>query len=88
MKEYLGDSVYAAIDTDGVVLTTENGIVATNTIYLENDVLDNLILFARNVAKYNCVEWQAEMSSGCEGYRHMETGEWVYKEELEKYRNT
>jgi hypothetical protein len=39
-KTYVGDAVYADIDTAGrVVLTTENGIEATNTIVLEPEVL-------------------------------------------------
>lgn len=38
-KLYIGDGVY--VDTDGyhIVLTTENGIEVTNTIYLEPEVL-------------------------------------------------
>lgn len=38
-KTYLGDGVYAAIEEFGLVLTTENGIEATNTIVLEPAVL-------------------------------------------------
>lgn len=38
-KVYLGDGVYANYDGYMVVLTTENGISATNTIYLEPEVL-------------------------------------------------
>ena len=42
-KSYLGDAVYADCDGCGVViLTTENGIRATNTIYLEPGVVDKL----------------------------------------------
>lgn len=50
-KTYLGDGVYADVDhqVDGqgqmVVLTTENGIRATNTIYLEPEVVGALIGF-------------------------------------------
>ncbi len=43
MKEYLGDAVY--IDDGnfgGVVLTTSNGVVDTNTIHLDDSVLKNL----------------------------------------------
>ncbi len=45
-KEYLGDGVY--VDHDGVhiVLTTENGIEATNTIYLMADVYTQLQAWA------------------------------------------
>lgn len=43
-KEYLGDGVYVLIDEDGrIVLTTENGLETTNTIYLEPEVVKNLI---------------------------------------------
>jgi len=40
MKEYLGDGVYAEMDRYGsLVLTTEDGIRATNRIVLEPEVL-------------------------------------------------
>jgi len=39
-RAYLGDGVYAYVDDfGGVVLTTEDGVKATNTIILEPDVL-------------------------------------------------
>ena len=38
-KVYLGDAVYGSFDGYYVVLTTENGIRATNTICLEPEVL-------------------------------------------------
>lgn len=41
-KVYLGDGVYAYYDGYGVILTTENGIAVTNTIYLEPEVLKAL----------------------------------------------
>lgn len=37
--DYLGDSVYADFDGHGIILTTENGIEASNTIVLEPSVL-------------------------------------------------
>lgn len=48
-KTYLGDGVYAeAYDHAlGVILTTENGIETTNTIYLNPQVLDALGQFVR-----------------------------------------
>jgi len=47
-KTYLGDGVYAQIDDAGqVVLTTEDGLRATNTIYLEPAVLDALLTYLR-----------------------------------------
>jgi hypothetical protein len=42
-KVYLGDAVYAAIDRGDLVLTTEDGIRATNTIVLEPAVLRALL---------------------------------------------
>lgn len=47
MKAYLGDAVYADFDDDfddrcRVILTTNDGISDTNTIYLEPEVLDAL----------------------------------------------
>ena len=41
-KVYLGDSVYADFDGFGIVLTTENGQGASNTIFLEPSVLASL----------------------------------------------
>ena len=35
LKAYIGDGVYVDFDGFGLVLTTENGLIATNTIYLE-----------------------------------------------------
>jgi hypothetical protein len=46
-KEYLGDAVYAAQDDYGLVLTTENGISATNTIVLEPEVLEALLAYLK-----------------------------------------
>lgn len=39
LKDYLGDGVYADFDGYAIILTTENGIETTNTIYLEPSVL-------------------------------------------------
>lgn len=48
-KHYLGDGVYAYYDGWHVILTTENGESITNTIYLEDEVLYNLLQYcARN----------------------------------------
>lgn len=56
MKTYLGDSVYAEYDNaqvesgpDVLTLTTENGEGPTNTIYLESEVFENLILFVNKI---------------------------------------
>lgn len=46
MKTYVGDSVYADFnDYHQLVLTTENGDEASNTIYLEPDVWTALVRF-------------------------------------------
>jgi len=53
-KAYLGDGVYAKFDGFGVILTTENGIAATNTIYLEPQVLDALQNYvAKLISRHN-----------------------------------
>lgn len=44
-KTYLGDSVYAEFDGSGYMLTTENGLGPTNTIYLEPEVVHALETF-------------------------------------------
>ena len=45
-KDYLGDSVYAAESEFGeLILTTENGISATNTIILEPQVIAALLRY-------------------------------------------
>lgn len=38
-KSYLGDGVYAVLDYPHVVLTAENGIEASDTIYLDETTL-------------------------------------------------
>lgn len=43
-KEYLGNSVYAEVNENGqLVLTTENGLGPSNTIYLEPEVFTALV---------------------------------------------
>jgi hypothetical protein len=42
-KKYLGDGVYVDHDRRGLVLTTENGYGATNTVILEPEVFANLL---------------------------------------------
>lgn len=42
-KSYLGDSVYVDIDQyGGLILTTENGLGATNSIVMEPEVIHKL----------------------------------------------
>lgn len=54
-KEYIGDSVYAEWNEIGeLVLTTENGMGVSNTIYLEPETLEALCSYidrARTKAK-------------------------------------
>lgn len=48
-KVYLGDSVYAEFDGDGIVLTTENGFGPSNAIYLEPAVLRALDEYRKKI---------------------------------------
>ena len=48
LKAYLGDAVYVYLDEHrGLVLTTEDGYRATNTIVLEPEVMLALLAFWR-----------------------------------------
>ena len=51
MKSYLGDGVYVEVKDGGVVLTTEDGIEATNTIVLEAEVLKELFDFFQRISR-------------------------------------
>ena len=42
-KVYLGDGLYAEWDGQRLILTAENGICATDTIYLEEETWGNLV---------------------------------------------
>lgn len=42
-KAYLGDAVYADFDGYAIILTTEDGVRATNTIVLEPQVYEALL---------------------------------------------
>lgn len=49
-KEYLGDGVYVRLnEAHQLEVTTENGICATNTIYLEPEVYDALEGYVRRL---------------------------------------
>lgn len=41
-RQYLGDGLYVDFDGTQVVLSAENGIGATNTVYLEPGVFEEL----------------------------------------------
>ena len=53
MKKYLGDAVYYEPNGYGVTLTTEDGITATNTIYLEPEVVAALLHALGNDDAFN-----------------------------------
>lgn len=44
-KHYLGDGVYVSTDGYHIVLTTEDGVQTTNTIYLDAQVYLGLVRF-------------------------------------------
>lgn len=44
-KVYLGDSVYIEIENGMVKLTTENGFGATNTIFLNMEVYEAMLVY-------------------------------------------
>lgn len=46
-KRYIGDGVYVEDQGFHIVLTTEDGMGASNTIYLEDVVALNLVRFLR-----------------------------------------
>ena len=50
-RRYLGDGVYAASDGYAVWLTAENGLAATDAIYLEPNVIANLARFWADVRR-------------------------------------
>lgn len=50
-KEYLGDAVYADFDGLHIVLTTENGIETTNTIYLLPETSEALQRYIQRAAE-------------------------------------
>jgi hypothetical protein len=45
-KRYLGDAVYAELDHGMIKLTTSNGVVTDNTIFIEREVMIALMQFA------------------------------------------
>ncbi len=51
MKRYLGDGVYGELDGHGILLTTENGISITNSIFLEPEVLAEFERFVNDLRR-------------------------------------
>ena len=63
MKVYLGDAVYVQLDDLGrLVLTTEDGIRATNTIVMENEVYGALLAFVKRLNSR--VAWECPRCGG------------------------
>ena len=52
-KVYLGDGAYAEFDGYGSVLTAENGIEATDTVYFEPEVLKAFEMFVADIRAGN-----------------------------------
>lgn len=48
-KAYIGDGVYADVENGMIKLTTEDGIRATNTIWLEVPVVHSLVAYLRRI---------------------------------------
>ena len=48
-KVYLGDGVYVDFDGYQLVLTTEDGISTTNTIYLDTQVYNALLAYVERL---------------------------------------
>ena len=44
-KDYIGDGVYVVFDGYGIWLTAEDGIRATDAVYLEPSILRRLVQF-------------------------------------------
>jgi hypothetical protein len=50
-KTYIGDGVYVDYDGYQLVLTTEEGMLTTNTIYLDAHVFRNLTDYAIDIGE-------------------------------------
>jgi len=66
MKEYLGDGVYVDFDGHQYVLTAENGISATNTIYLEPEVYEAFVAYTKRLKENLCQHPNRNMNGGCD----------------------
>lgn len=55
-KVYLGDSVYASFDGYQIWLTTENGFDASNSIALDDQVLQALINYKERLENENRIQ--------------------------------
>ena len=57
MKTYIGDGVYVEVKDNRLILTTEDGVTVTNTIFLEVDVWLQL---RQVLARHNERQWGRE----------------------------
>lgn len=48
-KRYLGDGVYVTVDNGEIILTTENGIEATNTVVMDHSVVTAFLKYIKNL---------------------------------------
>ena len=53
LEEYLGDSVYAGLDGDSLVLCTKNSDECGNIIFLEPQVVEALLRYLARVSASN-----------------------------------
>jgi len=51
-KVYLGDGAYAEYDGYGIVLTAENGVEVTDSVYLESNAWENLKRFVDSIKSH------------------------------------
>jgi hypothetical protein len=58
-KVYLGDGVYVAVENGMAKLTAEDGIRATNTIWLEPEVASELFNWLKSILKLGEAEAQS-----------------------------
>jgi len=47
-KTYIGDGVYCEVMNGEIILTTEDGVRKTNTIFLEPYMIEFILTFLRN----------------------------------------
>ena len=59
---YIGDSVYVDFDSRGLILTTNNGYGATNTIYLVSEVYELLVAYVKSLVDKRIQSAREEMS--------------------------
>lgn len=51
MKTYIGDSIYLEFNEQYFKITTNNGMDNTNTILIEPELMEDIILFVQKVQK-------------------------------------